>query len=67
VANCWGEGRALSLPSSKSEFRRQLNQPRRIGTNYSPKSGAANHSIDRSRAEELSVIEGIERLQPELQ
>ena len=51
----------------EDELRRQLNLARRHGVDDFAKSGVANVSIDGGGAEELSMVEDVKRLHPELQ
>src|SRR5579883_104889 len=51
---------------SKQKLDRDLHQARRRGVHYLPEQGGIDTAVHGSRAEELSVIEDVERLQPEL-
>src|SRR5437870_8931623 len=54
-------------PSSKLEFERQLDQPRRQRAHYVAEKRVVHVTIHGRRSEELRVIEQIERLQAQLQ
>ena len=61
-----GHCRELLITPSEYDLRRKLNQPWRRCFDYLPKRRTVEVAIDGGRAEELSMIERIERLQSEL-
>lgn len=52
-------------PASEGELQRGLHQSRGSSVHHLTEKGSINSAVDSRRAEELSVIEGVERFQPE--